>query len=107
MPCAGPTPGECAEMEKKLNGIRYGAHASDLDIATCVACDLVKYLKTKATRGEMNDNLPPLASKWIEVHEALDAARLLQDKDKEDKVALANRALAKLTGEEKKALGLI
>jgi len=107
MPCVGPTPGECAEMEKQQNAIRYGEHASNLDMATRVACALWAGMKTLKTRHELEEAFEPWVLKWGREHDAFDKSRRQRDKEKEEAVALANRALAKLTDTEKKALGLM
>lgn len=63
MPCQGPTPAECAAMEVNENFRRYGVYASDLDIATRVACHLAK--------GESNR----LTLMWTKYHNELDRKR--------------------------------
>lgn len=70
MPCLGPTPAECAVMEANENWRKYGIQASDLDIATRVACHLAK--------GESNQ----LTKKWIKEHNKLDAARAAAEEER-------------------------
>lgn len=63
VPCEGPTPSECLEMEKDECRRLYGVRDTELNIATRVACHLSK--------GESNE----LTKRWVAVHQARDAQR--------------------------------
>lgn len=76
MPCIGPTPQEIAMMEADECLRLYGVRASELDIATRVACHLAK--------GESND----LTKRWIKEHNRRDRERAEQEaaRRREDRI---------------------
>lgn len=89
MPCQGPSPQEEAMMNIEANLKLYGVKASELDIATRVACHLAK--------GETNN----LTRRWIAEHDRRDQekeARLVAEK----KEANIQRKLKKLERELRK-----
>lgn len=67
MPCRGPDEAECRVMEAYANLCKYGIRASDLDIATRVACELSK------------GNSTPLTTKWAREH-----AKLVREREEQE-----------------------
>jgi len=71
-----------------------------LDTVTRAACDLAAVLQRGGTVGE----LAPETVQWMKAHAAWDAKRNASEKATRDLVKL--NALAKLTMDERRALGL-
>jgi hypothetical protein len=109
MPCT-VSPAEAAFYEKEANERKYGEHTSSLDIATRVACELMRELERTWDQEAMITNwedMSPLVQRWVEVHKAADEEREQRERTEELAEKRRQRALAKLTDKDKEALLLV
>lgn len=68
---------------------------------TRVACELAEKLT-----GAQYDELSKEAHEWIEEHRKIDAKRIAEERRQQARDSAKKKALAKLTANEKRALGL-
>jgi hypothetical protein len=70
------------------------------DIAFRLACDYCKHLE------KLGSAVPKWAEKWLERHLEQDAERREQEDQEQRRTRLRKKAMAKLTNEEREALGV-
>lgn len=83
-------------------------YAADANAATRAACEVVKALRRRAP-AEWAMMLPTLSKAtraWIEEHKELDREREEEERAERKRKRLVREATAKLTPEEREALGL-
>jgi hypothetical protein len=106
MPNGGPSSGEIYAMECRRNDEDYGLKVGDRALATMVARALWASIKCLKTRRQIDDAFDPWVVKWFDDHDMADEADKKSKEAKLNKLALKAQGLAKLSDEEKKALGL-
>lgn len=101
MPCYGPSREEMREEERRINKRIYGIETTDAGLARQVSCVLASALTQK-----QRARLPLYVRRWIGTHEKEDAARRKREEGAKKKAKTRDKALSKLTAEEKEVLGL-
>jgi hypothetical protein len=87
----------------------YYGNTNRLDEATKILCEACRSLTKKEEDRLIYDGRDPNARKladWFDRHQEWDARRVAEEEESRRKIMLKDRALKKLTVEERKALGL-
>ena len=78
------------------------AYRDEADAATRAACDL----RTILRRGGKESDLTPETRKWIKKHDVADTTRIKEETASGERQRVKQRALNKLSLEERRALNL-